>query len=246
MRIALLGYGKMGKEIEAIAESRGHQIVAKLDSDNDWVASADDLNSADLAIEFSIPNSVVNNIFKCFDGDLPVVVGTTGWAGQLDHVKQVCMEHNKTLFYASNFSIGVNLFFELNRKLAKMMNDHEEYDVRIDETHHIHKVDSPSGTAIHLAEGVLGEIGRKDIWLGQEAKESYQLEVKSHRVEETPGTHSVIYSSDIDEIEIKHVAHHRKGFAQGAILAAEWVKDRKGIFTMTDLLKDVNFAGFWQ
>jgi 4-hydroxy-tetrahydrodipicolinate reductase len=246
MRIALLGYGKMGKEIEAIATARGHEIVAKLDSENDWVKSAEDLNSADVAIEFSIPNSVVNNIFKCFDGNLPVVVGTTGWAEQLDHVKQVCMEHDKTLFYASNFSIGVNLFFELNRKLAKMMNDHEEYEVRIEETHHIHKVDSPSGSAIHLAEGILADLDRKDIWINQEPQKDYQLQVKSNRIAETPGTHSVVYASDIDEIEIKHVAHDRKGFAQGAVLAAEWLKGRKGMYTMNDLLKDVNFAGFWQ
>lgn len=246
MNIALLGYGKMGKEIETIANARGHNVVVKFDSKDDWEKGQFDLSKADVAIEFTKPNSVVKNIFKCFDADLPVVVGTTGWMGQLDHVKEICREHRKTLFYASNFSIGVNLFFKLNETLAKIMTDHEEYEVSIDETHHTEKKDSPSGTAIRLAQDVTTNLERKDVWIEGESKESYEVGITSHRIDDTPGTHVVKYSSDIDDIEIRHIAKSRKGFAIGAVLAAEWVNGRKGLYTMDDLLKDVNFAGFWQ
>lgn len=244
MKIALSGYGRMGKEIEKIALQRGHEVVIKFDDPDDWIGKEDALAEADVAIEFSMPHSVVSNIFKCFDARVPVVVGTTGWQGQLEHVKDVCHEHNQTLFYASNFSIGVNLFFELNKMFAKMMNEHSNYNVRIEETHHTGKIDSPSGTAIHLANDLVDRLDAKDLWVNHKAQHEYELEVVSHRVEHVPGTHEVVYESDIDEIQLKHVAKSREGFAKGAVLAAEWVFKRKGVYTMGDLINDVKFAGF--
>ncbi|MCB0755854.1 MAG: 4-hydroxy-tetrahydrodipicolinate reductase [Flavobacteriales bacterium] len=244
MKIALSGYGKMGKEIEKIALERGHEIVVKFNDPDDWVGKDEELKQADVAIEFSMPHSVVSNIFKCFDANVPVVVGTTGWFGQLEHVKDVCYEHNRSILYASNFSIGVNLFFEVNRVLAKLMNEHENYLVQIDETHHTAKVDSPSGTAIKLANDIIDKLDRKDVWKNEPTAKEYELEIISHRVENVPGTHSVKYASDIDEIEIIHTAKSRVGFAKGAVIAAEWLIDKKGVYTMSDLLKDVKFEGF--
>ena len=244
MKIALSGYGKMGKEIEKIALERGHEIVAKFNDPDDWAGKEDQLKTADVAIEFSMPHSVVSNIFKCFDANVPVVVGTTGWFGQLDHVKSVCREHNRSFLYASNFSIGVNLFFEINRTLARLMNEHEGYTVSIDETHHTSKVDSPSGTAIKLANDVIDGLDRKDVWVNKPNAKDYELEIISHRVENVPGTHHVKYESDIDEIQISHTAKSRAGFAKGAVLAAEWLANKKGVYTMNDLLKDVKFEGF--
>ncbi|MFM1874814.1 MAG: 4-hydroxy-tetrahydrodipicolinate reductase [Bacteroidota bacterium] len=244
MKIALSGYGKMGKEIEKIALERGHQIVLKFNDPDDWAGKDEELKNADVAIEFSMPNSVVSNIFKCFDANIPVVVGTTGWFGQLDHVKQVCYDNNKSIFYASNFSIGVNLFFEVNKVLAKLMNEHEEYGVRLDETHHTAKLDSPSGTAIKLANDILDGLERKDVWVNHVPNKDYELEIVSHRVENVPGTHVVTYESEIDRIDLVHTAKSRVGFAKGAVLAAEWLVDKKGVYTMRDLLKDVKFEGF--
>ncbi len=243
MKIALSGYGKMGKEIEKIALDRGHEIVAKFNDPDDWAGKEQALEQADVAIEFSMPHSVVSNIFKCFDANIPVVVGTTGWFGQLEHVKEVCRKHNRSILYASNFSVGVNLYFEVNRMLAKLMNEHEGYEVSIDETHHTSKVDSPSGTAIKLANDIIDGLDRKDVW-SENAEKDYELQIDSHRVENVPGTHVVKYSSDIDEIEITHRAKSRVGFAKGAVLAAEWLADKKGVYTMSDLLKDVKFEGF--
>ena len=244
MKIALSGYGKMGKEIEKIALQRGHEIVVKFNDPDDWVGKAKVLGSADVAIEFSMPNSVVSNIFKCFDANVPVVVGTTGWFGQLEHVKDVCREHNRAILYASNFSIGVNLFFELNRYFARLMNDHENYNVSIEETHHTSKLDSPSGTAIKLANDMISSLDRKDVWVNRETEKDYELQIISKREENFPGTHVVRYQSDIDNIELTHTAKSRVGFAKGAVLAAEWLANKKGIYTMTDLLKDVKFEGF--
>jgi 4-hydroxy-tetrahydrodipicolinate reductase len=244
MKIALSGYGKMGKEIEKIALQRGHEIIVKFNDPNDWVGQEATLAKADVAIEFSMPQSVVSNIFKCFDANTPVVVGTTGWFGELDHVKQVCNEHNRSILYASNFSIGVNLFFEVNRFLAKMMNEHEDYEVSVDETHHTAKLDSPSGTAIKLSNDIIDNVDRKDVWVNEKSEKDYELDVISHRVENVPGTHIVKYESEIDDIEIKHTAKSRAGFAKGAVLAAEWLVDKKGVYTMSDLLKDVKFEGF--
>ena len=244
MKIALSGYGKMGREIEKIALERGHEIVIKFNDPEDWVGKEDKLANADVAIEFSMPQSVVSNIFKCFDANVPVVVGTTGWFEQLDHVKQVCFEHDRSILYASNFSIGVNLFFEVNRVLAKLMNEHEDYHVSMEETHHTAKLDSPSGTAIKLANDVIDNLERKDLWVNKKTEKDCELEIISHRIENVPGTHVVKYESDIDEIEITHTAKSRVGFAKGAVIAAEWLADKKGVYTMSDLLKDVKFEGF--
>lgn len=244
MKIALSGYGKMGKEIEKIALERGHEIVVKFNDSDDWAGKEDKLAEADVAIEFSMPQSVVSNIFRCFDAEVPVVVGTTGWFGQLDHVKEVCRKHNRSILYASNFSIGVNLFFEANKVLAKLLNEHEGYEVELEETHHTAKVDSPSGTAITLANQIIDGLDRKDVWKNEKTDKDYELDIISHRVENVPGTHSVKYESDIDKIELIHTAKSRVGFAKGAVLAAEWLTDKKGVFTMTDLLKDVKFEGF--
>jgi len=244
MKIALSGYGKMGKEIEKIALERGHEIIVTFNDPSDWNEKLDELANADVAIEFSMPHSVVSNIFKCFDANVPVVVGTTGWFEQLDHVKDVCKEHNQSLLYASNFSIGVNLFFELNKTLAKLMNEHESYAVSLEETHHTAKVDSPSGTAIKLANDVIDNLERKDVWINEKSDKDYELEIESLRVENVPGTHVVKYDSEIDSIEITHTAKSRVGFAKGAVLAAEWLPTKKGVFTMSDLLKDVKFEGF--
>lgn len=244
MKIALSGYGKMGKEIEKIALQRGHEIVATLDGPTDWLDKQSELQSADVAIEFSMPHSVVNNIFKCFDAKVPVVVGTTGWSELLDQVKEVCREHNCSILYASNFSVGVNLFFEVNKTLARLMNDHEYYNVMIEETHHSAKLDSPSGTAIKLAMDMLHELDRKDVWVNAPCNKEYELVIISHRKDDYHGTHVVRYESDIDSIELIHTAKSREGFAKGAVLAAEWLVGKKGVYTMSDLLKDVKFEGF--
>lgn len=244
MKIALSGYGKMGKEIEKIALERGHEIVLTFNDPDDWIGKEEELADADVAIEFSMPNSVVSNIFKCFDANTPVVVGTTGWFGQLEHVREVCWKNNKSLLYASNFSVGVNLFFEMNKTLAKLMNDHEEYHVSVEETHHTAKLDAPSGTAISLANDIIDRLDAKNVWVNQESNKDYELEIFSHRIEDVPGTHVVKYESDIDDIEIKHTAKSRIGFAKGAVLAAEWLANKKGVYTMRDLIKDVKFDGF--
>ena len=244
MKIALSGYGKMGKEIEKIALERGHEIVATFNDPDDWVGKEEELASADVAIEFSMPHSVVSNIFKCFDANTPVIVGTTGWFGQLDHVKEVCRQHNRAILYASNFSVGVNLFFEVNKVLAKLMNEHEEYVVSLEETHHTGKLDSPSGTAIKLANDVIDGLDRKDVWVNEKSDKDYELEIFSHREKDVPGTHVVKYESEIDDIEIIHTAKSRIGFAKGAVLAAEWLANKKGVYTMSDLIKDVKFEGF--
>lgn len=244
MKIALSGYGKMGQEIEKIALQRGHEIVATFNDPDDWSGKEELLAQADVAIEFSIPHSVVRNIFKCFDANTPVVVGTTGWSGQLKHVADVCWKNKQSLFHASNFSVGVNLFFEVNNVLAKLMNEHQEYSVSIEETHHTAKLDSPSGTAISLANSIIDNLEFKNLWVNKKATHDYELEILSYRKANVPGTHVVTYQSDIDEIEIKHTAKSRVGFAKGAVLAAEWLVNKKGVYTMADLLKDVKFEGF--
>ncbi len=236
MKIALLGYGKMGKEIEKIALERGHEIILRIDVESDWTKAKSLLASADVAIEFSTPKSTIQNIFHSFDVNVPVVVGTTGWMEQLDHVKQVCEKNGQTLFYASNFSIGVNIFFEINNKLALMMKKQDGYNVKMEEIHHTEKLDSPSGTAIKLAEGIIEKYDRKKSWVNNATDEEGVLGIVSKRIDKVPGTHTVTWSSDIDEIELKHNAHNRKGFALGAVMAAEWVRDKRGVFTMHDML----------
>ena len=236
MKIALLGYGKMGKEIEKIALERGHEIVVKIDVESDWTKAKALLASADVAIEFSTPQSTIQNIFHSFDVNVPVVVGTTGWMEQLDHVKQVCEKNGQTLFYASNFSIGVNLFFEINNKKALVMKKQVGYNVTMEEIHHTEKLDSPSGTALKLAEGIIEKYDRKKSWVNEATDKEDVLGIVSKRIDKVPGTHTVTWTSDIDDIELKHTAHNRKGFALGAVMAAEWVCDKRGVFTMHDML----------
>lgn len=236
MNIALIGYGKMGKEIEQIALLRGHSITLKVDITNASTYSVEDLKKADVAIEFSTPESALNNIYKCFDADVPVVVGTTGWLNNLDEVKKKCTDKKQTLFYTSNYSIGVNLFFKLNEYLAKLMNNYPEYNVEMEEIHHVHKLDAPSGTAISLANQVISNLNGKEKWVNVKTENSKELGIISKRIDEVPGTHTVTYGSAVDEISITHIAHSRKGFALGAVIAAEWVKDKKGIYGMNDLM----------
>lgn len=242
MKIALLGYGKMGQIIERFALERGHDIVLKIGIENLEDFTLANLERADVAIDFSAPDAAVGNIYKCFEAKVPVVVGTTGWYGELQKIKNSCEQGNNTLLYGSNFSIGVNIFFHLNQLLAKLMNNYPAYDVLVEETHHIQKLDSPSGTAMTIAEGVIDCIERKNEWineldgtpLSQNAK-AEQLLIKSYRVENVPGTHSVLYSSEVDDIEIKHTAHSRAGFALGAVVAAEWLQNKKGFYNIADI-----------
>ena len=236
MNIALLGYGKMGKEIEKAAIERGHSIVLKVDVNNANTFTLSELKEADVAIEFSTPSTAISNMYKCFDAGVPVVVGTTGWLEQLNEVKQKCVDTNQTLFYASNYSIGVNLFFKLNEYLAKLMNAFPNYNVAMEEIHHIHKLDAPSGTAISLADQILGKIDRKNNWVNTVEKDQKELSIISKRIDEVPGTHTVTYQSAVDEISMTHTAHNRTGFAVGAVVAAEWLKGKKGVFGMNDLM----------
>jgi 4-hydroxy-tetrahydrodipicolinate reductase len=236
MNIALIGYGKMGKEIEKIALQRGHTITLKVDVDNATTYTIDDLKKADVAIEFSTPETAINNIYKCFDAGVPIVVGTTGWLHKLEEVKQKCADKKQTLFYTSNYSIGVNLFFKLNEYLAKLMNAFPTYNVEMEEIHHVHKLDAPSGTAISLANIVIEQLNGKEKWLNQPTNNPNELGIISKRIGEIPGTHTVTYSSDVDEISLTHTAHNRKGFALGAVVAAEWVIGKKGVFGMNDLM----------
>ncbi len=236
MNIALIGYGKMGKEIEQIALSRGHKISLIVDINNAATYTIDELKKADAAIEFSTPESAINNIYKCFEAGVPIVVGTTGWMNKLEEVKQKCKEKNQSLFYASNYSIGVNLFFKLNEYLAKLMNTYPDYNVSMEEIHHVHKLDSPSGTAISLANQVIEGIDAKQKWVNAATSNKNELSIISKRIDEVPGTHTVTYGSAIDEISITHIAHNRKGFALGAVIAAEWIKGKKGVYGMKDLM----------
>src|SRR5476649_2808128 len=245
MKIALLGYGKMGKIIEKIAIDRKHEIVLKIDNDNLHELTAENLKRADVAIEFTMPGSVLGNIAKCFEAGTPVVVGTTGWYDELENIKQQYEENNNTLLYATNFSVGVNIFFHINKMLAKLMNDYPYYDVQVEEIHHTQKIDSPSGTAITIAEGIIDSLDSKKDWVNALATDGNdtvddnikkdQLLIESFRIDSVPGTHTVIYDSEVDSIEFKHTAHNRNGFALGAVLAAEWVHDKKGFFSVEQM-----------
>lgn len=236
MRIALIGYGKMGHAIEEIAIAKGHEIVLKIDAANTSDLNKENLSKADVAIEFTGPETAVNNILKCFDAGIPVVCGSTGWLDKLKAVEDYCKEKNGGFLYASNFSIGVNLFFELNKQLAKLMNAYTEYDVTIHEVHHTQKKDAPSGTAITLAEQLIENLKRKNSWVKDAASNTNELAITSERTDPAPGTHVIKYFSDIDDIEIIHTAHNRKGFAAGAVLAAEFLKGKKGIYSMNQVL----------
>lgn len=236
MKIALIGYGKMGKAIEEIALQKGHDIVLKIDIQNSHDLTESNLKKADVAIEFTGPHSAFENVKKCIEWGVPVVSGSTGWLEQWNIIQTLCEEKNSTLIYSSNYSIGVNLFFELNKQLAKLMEPYESYDVAMNEIHHTEKKDAPSGTAISLAEQILGQIGRKKNWVNGISAQPSELLIRSERIDPAPGTHTVTYSSPIDTIEITHTAHTRKGFASGAVLAAEFASQKKGIFTMKDVL----------
>jgi len=236
MKIAIIGYGKMGKAIEEIALSKGHEIVLKIDAYNTSDFTKENLQKADVAIEFTGPHTAFENITKCIQWAVPVISGSTGWLDNFEKAKKLCDEKKGCLIYASNFSIGVNLFFEINEKVAALMESYENYDVAMTETHHTEKKDAPSGTAISLAEQILAEIGRKNKWVNEASSQASDLVIKSERIDPAPGTHSVTYQSPIDSIEITHTAHTRKGFASGAVLAAEFANQKMGIFTMKDVL----------
>ncbi|MEI7661251.1 MAG: 4-hydroxy-tetrahydrodipicolinate reductase [Bacteroidota bacterium] len=236
MKIALLGYGKMGQEIEKLAVKRGHKIVLVLDSLDDWEDHGEMLPQADVAIDFSTPISIIENIYHCFDANVPMVVGTTGWLDDLEKVRQTCTERDQCLFFAPNYSIGVNLFFELNRYLAGLMSKWEGYAISIEETHHIHKQDAPSGTAIVLANDIIRYSERKEKWVSETEENPEELGIKSIRAENVPGTHIVRYESEEDCIEIIHTAKNRRGFAIGALMAAEWIVGKKGFYDMKNLL----------
>ncbi len=235
MKIALIGYGKMGKTIEEIAIGNGHEVVLKIDETNTDQFTEGNLQKADVAIEFTHPAAAFNNVMKCLDANIPVVSGTTGWLEHLEEARQHCIAKNGSLLYASNFSIGVNIFFALNARLASLMKGQKDYEVKIEETHHVHKKDAPSGTAITLAEAVI-ESGKKKKFVSGESNDGEILSVISHRIDEVPGTHLVTYFSENDAIDITHTAFNRKGFAAGAVAAAQYIKDRKGIHTMAAVL----------
>jgi len=236
MKIALIGYGKMGKTIEEIALTKGHEIVLKIDVNNAHEFNQDQLKNADVAIEFTGPHSAFENISKCIQWGVPVVSGSTGWLEKWDQISTLCNEHQGCLVYSSNYSIGVNLFFELNKQLASLMEPYNDYDVSMTELHHTEKKDAPSGTAISLAEQILEKIGRKNKWVNAASSTSTDLIIHSERIDPAPGTHTVSYESAIDRIDIIHTAHTRKGFASGAVLAAEFANKKKGIFTMKEVL----------
>ena len=236
MKIALIGYGKMGKAIEEIAVSKGHEIVLKIDLSNTSDFTKENIQKANVAIEFTGPHTAFENISKCIQWGVPVISGSTGWLDHFEKAKKLCEEKKGCLIYASNFSIGVNLFFEINKQVAALMEPYAHYDVSMTEIHHTEKKDAPSGTAISLAEQILAQIGRKNKWVNEASNEASDLVIRSERIDPAPGTHSVTYDSPIDSIEITHTAHTRKGFASGAVLAAEFANQKIGTFTMKDVL----------
>lgn len=238
MNILILGYGKMGKIIGEIAESRGHQLAAKINIENVDELDLLDPSSIDVAIEFSQPESAFENIIWCIDRGIPVLSGTTGWLDRMPQAVERCKEKDGTFFYASNYSVGVNIFFRVNRFLSGLMKNQQEYSVSLEEIHHTEKKDAPSGTAITLAEGVLLNLSHLTGWklADEPGLTAADLPITAKRIDPAPGTHIVTYSSEIDDIEIRHTAHSRKGFAQGAVLVAEWLKDKKGILSMDDFL----------
>lgn len=236
MKFALIGYGKMGMAIEEVALEKGHDIVLKVNIDNLEDLTKENVQKADVAIEFTHPGSAFGNIQKCLEWGVPVVCGTTGWLDKYEQAKQLCKQHNGALLVTSNFSIGVNLFFELNKKLGELMEPHANYDVSMEEIHHTQKKDAPSGTAITLAEQLLEKISRKKKWVNHVSDSPEELEIISERVDPAPGTHKIKYTSSIDDIEIIHTAHNRKGFAAGAVLAAEFIAGKHGVFTMKEVL----------
>lgn len=236
MKIAIIGYGKMGKTIESIAQERGHEITHKFDISNQAELAQISKDEVDVAIEFTQPESAFENIMQCIAQGIPIVSGTTGWLDKWHLVEKACQKHKGGFFYASNYSIGVNIFFKLNQYLANLMNQQTHYQVSMEEIHHTEKKDAPSGTAITLAEGILEAIRAKEKWVNEASQEEDTIGIVSKREAGVPGTHSIQYQSDIDNIEIKHTAFSRDGFATGAVLAAEWIQGKQGIFGMDDML----------
>ncbi|TNJ46111.1 4-hydroxy-tetrahydrodipicolinate reductase [Tamlana fucoidanivorans] len=231
MKIALLGYGKMGKTIEQIALKRGHDVVLTIDKDDtDY-----DITEADVAIDFSIPTVAFNNISNCLNNNVPVISGTTGWLDRYNEAVTLCKEKKGAFIYASNYSLGVNIFFELNKTLAKMMSALKQYNVSMEEIHHTQKLDAPSGTAISLAQDIIEQHGSYSNWKLDQGNET-TIPIVAKRIEDVPGTHTVTYESEVDTITIEHVAHTRQGFALGAVIAAEWIVGKQGVFTMNDVL----------
>ncbi|ANE50034.1 4-hydroxy-tetrahydrodipicolinate reductase [Flavisolibacter tropicus] len=239
MRIALIGYGKMGQLIEEIALEKGHTITLRISEDNLNDFTAANLADTDVAIEFTAPHAAYDNVKKCIDFGVPVVCGSTGWNAQLPEMKEYCQSKGGAFLHSSNFSIGVNIFFEVNSLLAKLMAKQPSYEVAVKEIHHTHKKDAPSGTAVTIAEQILQHITRKQNWVNTAEAASNELSIVSERIDPAPGTHEVKYTSEIDDIEIIHTAHNRKGFASGAVLAAEFLKGKKGVFNMKDVLSEL-------
>ena len=235
MKIAIIGYGKMGKEIKKIAQEKEHEIVFQFDVNNKDEFTVENLKKVDVAIEFTTPEAAYDNFIKCFEANVPIVSGTTGWLDKLAQIKEKCENEKQTFLYASNFSLGVNLFFKLNQILSKMMNNYPDYQIDISETHHIHKLDAPSGTAITLAEDIIKNVERKQKWTKNKAKND-EIHIESIRKGEINGIHNIKYDSSVDTIEISHSLKNRKSLALGALLAAEFVYNKKGFFTMDDLL----------
>ncbi len=236
MKVSLIGYGKMGKEIEKVCLSRKHEILARIDNTKDWEDSFEKFKSSDMAFEFSLPGKAAENLYKCFSVNIPVVCGTTAWDDQLEEIAKYVTEKNKTLLFAPNFNVGVNIFRELNRKLAAMMNNFREYTVGIEEIHHTQKLDAPSGTAISLANDIIEHMEHKEKWVKKIAHTDGEFEIKSIRKNNIPGTHIIRYDSDLDTIELKHTAKNREGFALGAVMAGEWLQGKKGFYSLYDVL----------
>ncbi|UZJ65841.1 4-hydroxy-tetrahydrodipicolinate reductase [Sphingobacterium sp. KU25419] len=243
MKIVLFGYGKMGQIIEKFAQKRGHEIHLIVNSENRNLIRVADLEDADVAIDFGVPQAALSNMELCLEANLPIVMGTTGWYEHIDAIKAKCLSVDGSILYGSNFSIGVNIFFHINKMLAKAIQPYKAYDVQVEEIHHIHKLDAPSGTAITIAEGILNNSDVKTAWVnslvgdGEEEiiPKANELLIESHRIEEVPGTHTVVYSSEVDQIEFKHTAHSRDGFALGAVIAAEWLFGKQGFYQVTEM-----------
>jgi 4-hydroxy-tetrahydrodipicolinate reductase len=236
MKIALIGYGKMGHMIEEIALERGHEIVLRINSGNRDQFTSENISTADVAIEFTRPESAFENVSKSLESGIPVVSGSTGWNEKIEAANQICLQKNGSFLHASNFSIGVNIFFEVNKLLARLMSSQPAYEVSMKEIHHTQKKDAPSGTAVTMAEQIIAEMPGKKEWVNHRNAASYQVAIVSERIDPAPGTHKVKYTSEVDDIEIIHTAHSRKGFALGAVLAAEFIANKKGLFSMKDVL----------
>ncbi len=236
MKITISGYGKMGREIEKAAKERNHEIIAIIDSGEDWIKQQTKVSESDIVIDFSQPDVVISNILRCFELNLPIVTGTTGWDNKKGEIRKLTTEKGTAIFSASNFSIGVNIFFEVNKKLAELMGKQENYDVGMKEIHHIHKLDKPSGTAIQLANQIISHSPKFQDWDLKEENNKNTIPIQSLRAGEVPGTHVIKYTSEVDRITIMHEAKSRKGFALGAVMAAEWLKNKNGFFEMKDML----------